>query len=393
MKRILNVIHTMNPETGGPCQGIRNIIPALSELGIVSEVVCCDDPQADYISADPFKIHALGTSKGYWKYNSQLFHWLQNNITRFDIILVRGLWLYHSYAVIEVIRQLKKQGKNKLPRVYIIPHGMLDPWFQKSKQRKWKSIRNYFYWNFIEKKNIQSADGILFTSATEMKLARETFKNYYPQSEINIGYGIQSPPVSSAQQIQAFRNKCQPIGDEPFILFLGRIDSKKGLDMLIEAYANLLHQKYRLSKLVIAGPVSHSDYANRLIALIHSSELLSAHIFFTGMLEGDAKWGAFYSCELFVLPSHQENFGISVAEALACGKPVLISDQVNICEDIECSNAGIICHDTRASVQDKLLAWIHLNPIEKENMAANAKKLFSHSFDVKMAAQRLCELL
>ena len=119
MKRILNVIHTMNPETGGPCQGIRNIIPALSELGIVSEVVCCDDPQADYISADPFKIHALGTSKGYWKYNSQLFHWLQNNITRFDIILVRGLWLYHSYAVIEVIRQLKKQGKN----TRVLPHS------------------------------------------------------------------------------------------------------------------------------------------------------------------------------------------------------------------------------------------------------------------------------
>jgi glycosyltransferase involved in cell wall biosynthesis len=226
-----------------------------------------------------------------------------------------------------------------------------------------------------------------------MKLARETFKNYYPQSEINMGYGIQSPPAFCAEQIHAFRNKCQSIGDDPFILFLGRIDAKKGVDMLIEAYANLLQQKYRLPKLVIAGPLPQSDYANRLIELIQSSELLSAHIFFTGMLEGDAKWGAFYSCELFVLPSHQENFGIAVAEALACGKPVLISDQVNIYEEIEFSNAGIICHDTRASVQDKLLAWIHLHPSVKEDMAVNAKGLFHRSYDIKMAAQKLSSLL
>ncbi|MFN9710713.1 MAG: glycosyltransferase, partial [Bacteroidota bacterium] len=276
---------------------------------------------------------------------------------------------------------------------YIIPHGMLDPWFQKSKQRKWKSFRNYFYWHFVEKNNIRQASGVLFTSETEMIKARETFKSYFPKSEINIGYGIQAPPERNAAQIQAFKAKCQPIGDNRFLLFLGRIDRKKGVDLLIDAYINLLERKHQLPKLVIAGPLSDSHYAHRLKQMVQASELLSAYIFFTGMLEGDAKWGAFYSCELFVLPSHQENFGIAVTEALACGKPVLISDQVNIYQEIELSNAGIICHDTRESVQDKLLEWIHLNPNEKENIAANAKKLFSHSFDVKMAAQRLCELL
>ena len=215
--KILNVIHTMNPESGGPCQGVRNIIPALSELGAVSEVVCSDNPDADYIANDPFKIHALGASKGYWKFNPQLFTWLKSNLTQYDVVLVRGLWLYHSYVVYLAVRQLKKEGKTKIPLVYIMPHGMLDPWFQKSKQRKWKSIRNYFYWNLIERKIIQYADGILFTSANEMKMAKQTFKNYYPQSEINIGYGIQRPPVLNVKQIQAFRNQCQQICLDTFV--------------------------------------------------------------------------------------------------------------------------------------------------------------------------------
>src|SRR6185369_16511419 len=105
---------------------------------------------------------------------------------------------------------------------------------------------------------------------------------------------------------------------------------KKGVDLLISAYADVYQSKPASPAppaLVIAGPLN-SDFADAMQKL--AAELSPRDtVFWPGLLSGDAKWGAFHGCEAFVLPSHQENFGIAVAEALACGKPVLISNQVN----------------------------------------------------------------
>ena len=111
------------------------------------------------------------------------------------------------------------------------------------------------------------------------------------------------------------------------------------------------------------------------------------------MLMGDAKWGAFYGADAFVLPSHQENFGIAVVEALACGKPVIISDQVNIWKEISAGEGGIIGEDTKESVYNNLLKWINMSEKDKTAMGERALQVFLDNFQVETAANNFYKII
>src|SRR6202011_5454174 len=110
----------------------------LNEVGLQNEVASLDAPDAPFLTEEAFVIHTPGSGKGSWCYNSKLVPWLRGNLDRFDVVMVHGLWLYHGYAVQKVIRFLKKhqlsidQEKSKVPKVFIMPHGMLDPYFQRA---------------------------------------------------------------------------------------------------------------------------------------------------------------------------------------------------------------------------------------------------------------------
>ncbi|WP_243409657.1 glycosyltransferase [Pontibacter virosus] len=403
----------MKPSQGGPCQGIRNSIPELQTLDVYNEVVCLDSPEAGWLAEDNFRIHALGVGKGPWYYNSNLIPWLLTNLPRFDAVIVHGLWLYHVYAVRKAIRLLKKKqtgGKREpIPRVYLMPHGMLDPYFQKAKNRKIKAIRNKLYWSIIESDNIKEADGLLFTCEAELRLAREPFRSYKPKREINVGYGIAEPAQYDQVMEEAFHSKCPQVVKEPFLLFLSRIHEKKGVDILLKAYDRVLETRTRLTlvesgngetpinypnyakfpKLVIAGPGLETPYGQLLQRMVSQSPVLRESVFFPGMLTGDAKWGAFYGCEAFVLPSHQENFGIAIVEALACSKPVLISNQVNIWREIEASGGGIVAEDTLEQTQQMLENWDSLSFSEKAEVGLKARRAYEEHFAVGPAAIKL----
>jgi glycosyltransferase involved in cell wall biosynthesis len=380
--KILRIIPSMNPKLGGPSQGIRNSIPALRDLGIENEVVCLDNPQEPYLQDSPFAIHALGASKTGWAYNKTLQFWLEQHLTEYDIVIIHGLWLYHSYIGIKVFEKLKK--RSNAPQLFIMPHGMLDPWFQRAESRKLKALRNEIYWALIEKKVVNSADGLLFTCEQELLLARETFKGYRPKKEQNIGYGIQAPPVFTKEMQNAFYEKLPDLRNQPFLLFLSRIHPKKGIDLLINAYLELENSHTNIPDLVIAGPIN-GEYADAMQNMAKSSK----KIHFTGMLQGEAKWGAFYGCEAFILPSHQENFGISVVEALACGKPALITDQVNIFTEIKEGGGGFVEADTYEGIKKLLLKWISQSAEEKEKISQKAMQVYSKYFTVEQAAKRL----
>src|SRR5690606_628047 len=118
--KILRVISSMNPQGGGPSQGIRYSIPALKALGIESEVVCLDGPDASYLGRDNFIIHALGAGRGSLHYHPQLLPWLKANIDQYDVLIIHGLWSFVSYAVTKTVQQRKKQGL-AVPKVYVMP--------------------------------------------------------------------------------------------------------------------------------------------------------------------------------------------------------------------------------------------------------------------------------
>ncbi len=396
---VLRVIANMKPSSGGPCEGIRNSIPELEKLGVHNEVVSLDEPDAQYLKEDKFTIYALGPGKAPWSYNAKLIPWLIEHMGRFDVVIVHGLWLYPSYAVFKAIQKLKSRHKTstvkngKVPKFFIMPHGMLDPYFQAAPDRKLKALRNSLYWKLIEGRVVNEADGLLFTCETELKLAREPFRPYQPKREINIGYGIAKPPPYTPSMQLAFLQHCQALDNGAYWLFLSRIHEKKGLEFLIKAYASLLQKKANVGKeipkIVIAGPGLETDFGKKIQTQVSKSHALRNAVFFTGMLSGDAKWGALYGCEAFILPSHQENFGIAVVEALACSKPVLISDQVNIWPEIAVFGGGVIAPDSLEGIYGMLETWLQKSAEEKMQIGKGALSSFESKFSIGPAAKQL----
>lgn len=385
--RILHVIASMDPKYGGPSQGIRN----LDTVKNGREVVCFDASDSSYLGQDNFKIHALGKGIGVWNYSNKLIPWLYNNIQRFDIVIINGLWQYYSYATRKVMVDLKKKNPgSKLPKLFVMPHGMLDPYFQKAKSRRLKAIRNWIYWKLIENKVVNDAHGLLFTCQTELLLARETFKPYHPRKEYDVGYGIKTPPVLNSDMSAAFYELCPELKDQPYLLFLSRIHPKKGIDVLIDVYVDIYrtinNSELMLPKLAIAGPGLDTSYGKLLKQKVEKAGH-KKNVFFTGMLTNDSKWGAYYNCQGFVLPSHQENFGIVVAEALACGKPVIITNQVNIWREIDREGAGLVDDDDKAGIKRMLIKWLELSSAERLQMSVKAKATFEKYFSVSKIAQ------
>ncbi|MXN91975.1 glycosyltransferase [Flavobacterium sp. Sd200] len=382
--RVLRVITSMNPENGGPCQGIRNSIPALEKIGVYNEVVCFDSPDAGFLGNDSFKIHAIGPSKGPYAYCPSLHQWLLDNFSRFDAVIIHGLWLYNNFGTYKAWKKYKSKHGNA-PKLYVMPHGMLDPYFQKAPERKLKAIRNSVFWKLFEKRAVNGATGVLFTCQEELILARQTFNDYKPEQELNVGYGIQQPPVYMPAMTEAFLEKCPQLKDSKFILFLSRIHEKKGVDLLVKAYLKLKDNNIDVAPLVIAGPGLDTDFGQEIKKLAEKD----SNIIFPGMLSGNSKWGAFYNCEAFILPSHQENFGISVVEAMATGSPVLISKQVNIWREIDNGNAGLIGNDTEEDTYKILFDWSNLPDEEKKAMGNNALEVYKAKFTIEQAALQM----
>lgn len=390
---ILRVIASMDPTSGGPCQGIRNTIEAMQRLDISNEVVCTDTPDALFLGQDTFKIHPVGTGKNPWSYSKLLLPWLLENIPRFDAVIVHGLWLHPSYAVKKAMDKLS--DSNRRPW-YIMPHGMLDPYFQKATDRKLKAARNTIYWQIIEKNVINNADGLLFTSAEELVQAKDTFPGYRPRKTINVGYGIQHPPAVSTEMGIEFRNRAELKRDQNYFLFLSRIHSKKGVDILIDAYGEFVNNyssDREIPLLIVAGPGLDTEFGKSLLEKVENNDKIASLVKFPGMLSGNAKWGALYGAEVFILPSHQENFGIAVAESLACKTPVLISNKINIWREIEIENAGIIENDTIEGTRQLFLKWMALTDEQKREKKINAASAFWNHFEINTNIEKLVKVL
>jgi len=394
--KILHIILTMNPKFGGPAQGIRNYEYAfIHQPNIKRTVLCFDNPNEGLQwGAYNLNLICLGEVKNRWMFHPKFKNWLKTNIVDYDVILINGMWSYQNYATISIKNELENKGII-VPPIYIMPHGMLDPWFQQDKSRRFKSIRNSIYWHLVEKKVVNSVNGLLFTCEEELILARNVFKGYNPKQSINIGYGIAPPPFLNSEMTLAFNNALNCNISKPYFLYLSRIDPKKGLDLLFEAYLKILTfrsesiNSIELPVLVIAGPGLDNAYGKQLLAFLKKNPILEKYIYFTGMLLGDAKWGAIYGCEAFILPSHQENFGIAIVESLSCGKPVLVSNKVNIFREIVSFEAGIIEKDDLDGTYNLLNKFLLMSVDERKKMSLQAQKLYREHFDIIKVANNL----
>ena len=398
--KILHVIPSMDPQQGGVCQAVKTMIAGLSEKNTKNVVVTMDNPEEGFLKNSPFKIYALGQGKGPWCYNSQLSIWFLTHLVNFDVVMMHGLWLYPGYALHKALEKLKRISYRKTPKLLVMPHGMLDPYFQRAADRKLKALRNTLYWKFIEGSLVNSADALLFTCDEEASLAQEPFKPYHPKQQFVVGLGVAQPPPFTTAMEHSFNERCAGLNGAPYLLFLSRLHQKKGVELLIEAYCKHCEQNITqdtclapLPKLVIAGPGLDTTYGKQMQELASSYHQVNQSVFFAGMLTGDAKWGAFYGCEAFILPSHQENFGIAVVEALACGKPVLISDQVNIWKDILMHGGCYVAASSLKGVSELFKYWTGTSPGIKKLMSDNALSIYEEVFSIKPSTNRLLQAI
>ena len=365
--RVLHVIRSLHPEYGGPAQLVRCIVAAGPRLGWQGEVACLDLPDQPFLKDLHFPVHALGQNSATYGYSSRWLPWMRANIDRFDGVVVHGIWQYQSWGTWRAIRGRK-------PYV-LFPHGMLDPWFKRTYPLK--HIKKWIYWHLAERKVVRDASSMLFTCETEMRLAPQSFR-MPPWHAAVVPYGAEMPSGDPEQQREAFYRHCPPVRGRRFFLYLGRIHPKKGCDLLVDAFLAIAARHPDMD-LVMAGP--DAGMRAGLEARVRQAGI-EQRVHWPGLITGDAKWGAFFASETFVLPSHQENFGIAVAEALGCRRPVLISDQVNIWPEIQSDNAGLVAPDTAEGTLQLLERWLALSPQQQEEMRVSARACFEARYNL-----------
>ena len=374
--KVLHILPSVDPKGGGPMEGVKQYGHRFEELGHHVDVLTLDDPTAACVAEYPLKVHALGPALGSYRYSAMLASWLEKHAKDYDTIIINGLWQYHGFGAWRVLHRMK------IP-YFVFTHGMLDPWFKHTYPLK--HLKKWLYWPWAEYRLLRDASAVLFTCEEERLLARQSFWLYKVREAV-INYGTGTPPQNAEALKALFYASYPQLKNKRVLLFLSRIHEKKGCDLLIAAFAKVANEDANLH-LVMAGP-GHADLLDALKTQAQSLNIAN-RMTWTGMLQGDLKWGAFYASEAFVLSSHQENFGIAVAEALGCGLPVLISNKVNIWREIESDGAGIVNTDTLEGTEKTLRQWLAMTANGRHKMSQQAKLTFEQRFTVDAMAQSL----
>lgn len=378
--KILHVIPSIDPATGGPVEGLKQLCHVYRLAGHDVEVACLDSPDRAASFGLPVRVHGLGPGWGLYGYSPGAAKWFEANITHFDVVFINCIWQYNTLAAYRAL-----VGKS-IPYA-VFTHGMLDPYFQK--RFPLKHIKKLVYWHLFLRKILMNAATVLFTSEEEKILARQSFPGYAVR-EMVVPYGIFPPDIDAENASSEFLSRWPELRGKRFAVSIGRIHPKKGTDILIEAFA-LTMARDSTWHLVIAGP-DQVGIRESLEAL--ASRLgISERITWTGMLTGNVKWGALLSAEVFVLPSHQENFGIVVAEAMFCSLPVIVSNKVNIWREVESYGAGLICEDAVKETRDCLARWLSFSQAEIASMRIRSKQCFNELFNYEATAQKALEIV
>ncbi|MGE5608626.1 MAG: glycosyltransferase [Bacillota bacterium] len=322
--RVLHVISGIDVPTGGPGSALVGLGSAQAKAGLEVTVLTAFAQGADLAPVEQLKrdgvdVHVIGPVHTPLGLHSGIPAKLNELLDRADVVHIHGLWEEIQH------RAARLAWERSIPYI-MTPHGMLDPW--SLSQRALKK-RLYMAWRL--RTNLNRAAAIHYTAEIERDLAEPLGLRPPPLIELN---GVDLREFEKLPEKGTFRKLYPQIGQRPLILFLSRIHLKKGLDMLIPAMAKVTTPN---AVLVIIGP-DPWGYGQTIKDLIKEHGIGDRTIF-VGQVPADVRIAAFTDADIFVLPSYQENFGIAVAEALAAGTPVVISDQVNIHRQI--SNAGV----------------------------------------------------
>lgn len=379
--KILQVIGSLGATSGGPVEGLIQQGVQMAARGHEVHTVSLDCPgQALDERMASQGIYFLGPRLLGYGFAFRLEPWLRMHASYFDVIIVHGMWQYHGYCVSKVCRSMGL-------KYVVFLHGMLDPWF--ARQYPLKHLKKWLYWPWAEYLVLRGAAAVLFTTAEELQLARESFWLYKVREKL-VGYGISARKIPAPAAAEVFFSQFPALRGKRNLLYLSRIHPKKGCDLLINAFAQVAGADPSLH-LIMAGP-DQTGWQQELIRMAQDLGV-AERITFTGMLTGEMKWGAYDASEVFVLPSHQENFGIVVAEALASSVPVLTTYSVNIWREIRDADAGFIEDDTQQGTEKLLRQWLALSEAQRAAKRRQALECFDRHFEISTVTDNLIAAL
>jgi glycosyltransferase involved in cell wall biosynthesis len=284
---------------------------------------------------------------------------LAEAVPRADVVHLHSLYLFHVWAAARLCR---RHGVPYLLR----PHGTLDPFlWQRHRARKWVMERAF------QNRVIRQAAALHFTAAEEMALAAP-YAHGAPG--IVVPNGLDLSEYADLPSPGGFRARHPAIGGRRIVLFLSRLNFKKGLDLLVPGFAQALQAVPDLH-LAIAGP---DDGMRQETERLVAAAGFASRVTFAGMLEHRRKLEAFRDAAMFVLPSYSENFGIAVVEAMACRVPVAISDKVNIWREVRDAGAGVVGPATIGAVAEQIVGLAR-NP-DAPMMGERGRKLVEAKF-------------
>jgi len=379
--RLLHVIRSMRPESGGPLEGLMRMVEVFIHNGHHVEIVTLDSQEEVARRVFPLKVTALGKGIGRYGYNPKLAPWLRQHAVQFDCVIVHGLWNYSSLGAWRALRNLSTP-------YCIFSHGMMSPWFRE--HYPLKHLKKQAFWALAEGRVLRDARYVLFTCDEERLSARNVFRGFRYREWVP-GYGTADPTGDAESQKSRFLATFPTLKDKRFFLFLGRIHPVKGCDLLIEAFAESISTLPPDFHLVIAGP----DPSGMIPGLRKLAEKLgiSDRTHWLEMLEGDLKWGAMRAADALIHSSHHENFGIVIAEAMACGTPVLISEKVNIWREVLASQGGFVEPDTVEGTRKLIRRFLALSGEELAKMKTAARQGFLQYFNVEQSARNLLNVI
>ena len=375
--KILHVIPAISPLFGGPSKAVFEMGRALQEHGFEVSLATTNADvrgniriplghpvQMDNVTVWCFHCPLLRK----YGFSPGLTQWLQEHVQDYDLLHIHA---FFSYITAPTASYGRKRG---VP--YIIrPFGQLDPWcFARS---AWKKR---FFNRLVGQTILKGASAIHVTSEMEWQsLARLGFA----EKSVVIPLGVDTASLSA---LPMRRESSERV---PRLLFLSRIDPKKGLPLLFQAVRQLEDQGITVD-LIVAGS-GESRYMKEMRTLVHRLAL-ERRVEFAGFLTGQEKLRCFTKADIFILPSYHENFAIAAAEAMAAGLPVIVSNQVALAKEIEEVGAGLVIPSGSVDALTQAIRELVTVKGVRETMGHRGKSLIAQRFTWLSTGKQLADL-
>ena len=362
--KILIGMASIAEDKGGPSEAVHNLAAALTHMG--HEVTITATSEKKSISEDRtsgYRVIEFPLTLGIWEYSRTYGDWIKKNVSKYDFLLIHSVFRHHSY-------KYSKVAYSNSVNFALRTHGSLN-----QRDLENKKLLKWLYLKLVERTTLQRARFIWATAQDEAQQAR-----------IWTGVPVETIPLGVGRAF--FKIDRNPNRNK--ILFLARIAKKKGLEHLIAAQKILLDRGLE-TRLSIAGD-SSDGLTQKMKALAESMGVLQTTTFL-GHISGAQKNEILSTAGVFVLPSLDENFGISVAEALAAGIPVVITEGVSHASKVRSYGAGLIVERSATQIADAVEKILKLDDVAYKVMSESGSRLVSDSYSWDNSARMLLDAI